>query len=225
MQDRWCDPIDLGAYVTPSRGCTVAVARILPFDEIDRLSGELVEQLGRGYPLTERHSRDVAELCAAIAGALMLSRDRVIHVARCGLVHDIGKVVIPKEIIAAPRALTPEEWTIVKSHCIAGDTILRAIPTLRSLAPAARSHHERVDGTGYPDGLTGAEIDLPTRIVAVADAFDAMTGKRSYRRSVTVNEALAELQRVAGTQFDAVVVDALARVVAGGRIPPATERA
>jgi putative nucleotidyltransferase with HDIG domain len=211
--------------VQDRRAYALPIARILPNDEIDRLSHELIEQLGRGYPLTEKHSREVAELCAAIACALSLPHEQVIHVARCGLVHDIGKVVIPRGILSAPRALTPEEWDVVKSHCAAGAAILNEIRELRALAPVARSHHERLDGRGYPDGLSAAQIDLPTRIVAAADAFDAMTGKRSYRRSVPVAAAIEELRNGAGTQFDGAVVEAIVRVVALGTPPHATTRA
>ncbi len=191
----------------------LAVNGLLPLDEIDRSSHELLEHLGRNYPLTEAHSRAVAELCAQIAIEMSLRRQDVVFVARCGLVHDVGKVVIPKGILSAPRSLTAQEWTIVKSHSAAGAAILSSIPGLRSFAPVARSHHERLDGTGYPDGLAASEIDLPTRIVSVADAFNAMTGKRSYRRSQSAQEAIEELRRGIATQFDGDVVEAIARVV------------
>jgi HD-GYP domain-containing protein (c-di-GMP phosphodiesterase class II) len=193
-------------------------------DEIDRLCRGLVERLHAEYPLTEEHSHAVAELCAQIAREMSLPDEQIVHVTRCGLVHDIGKAVIPKRILAAPRSLTPEEWSIVKAHSAVGEAILLSVPRLRSLAPVARSHHERLDGSGYPDGLEAAEIDLPTRIVAVADAFNAITGKRSYRPSGTACEAIEELRRGCGTQFDPFVVEAIARVVARGGSAGATAR-
>ncbi len=115
--------------------------------------------------------------------------------------------------MSAPRELDDSEWLIMKMHCIEGEAILHADPVLGELAVAARSHHERFDGGGYPDGLTGTEIPLPARVVAVADAFNAMIARRPYRTPVTPTVALEELQRMGGTQFDPAIVSAMGEVV------------
>jgi HD-GYP domain-containing protein (c-di-GMP phosphodiesterase class II) len=164
--------------------------------------------------LTERnpelggHLTMVAELAERTARHLDLPREDVDTVREAAELHDVGKVAIPENILRKAGPLTDEEWGFVRRHTLAGERILSAAPALSQVARLVRSSHERWDGTGYPDALAGEAIPLGARIVAVADAFDAMTSDRPYRRAVSPAQALGELRRCAGSQFDATVVEA-----------------
>jgi len=130
------------------------------------------------------------------------------------LLHDVGKIAIPKEIINKPGKLDDQEWAIVKTHTIEGQRMLEKIGGfMREIGRIVRSSHERWDGHGYPNALSGEAIPLESRIVAVCDAFNAMTTTRSYRTAMSAAAALAELERCAGSQFDPRIVASLARVV------------
>ena len=130
------------------------------------------------------------------------------------LLHDIGKIKIPGEIINKPGKLTDEEWAVMKTHTVEGERLLSQIGgILGNVGRIVRSCHEDWDGTGYPDGLVAADIPLVARIVRVCDAFSAMTTDRPYRKARSVGEAVAELRRCSGTDFDPAVVDALAASV------------
>jgi diguanylate cyclase (GGDEF)-like protein len=153
------------------------------------------------------HAETVA-LAVATAEALGLSPEEVEHVRHASELHDVGKVAIPDAILGKPGPLTEEEWAFVRRHPLIGERIILAAPALARVASLVRSSHERWDGAGYPDALAGDRIPLGARIVAVADAFAAMTAGRPYRPARTVPDALAELQREAGGQFDPAVVDA-----------------
>ena len=178
-------------------------------DEIDVLLGELVARLEASDPLTAEHSRAVGVWCARIGKRMALSRSETIYVSRCGLIHDIGKMTTPPEILNAPRRLTQNEMNVMRRHAEAGGAMIAAIPLLAHHTPAVRGHHERLDGRGYPDGLGATHIPLSARIVAVADSFNAMIGNRPYRLPMRPTTALEELQRHAGTQFDPDVIEAM----------------
>jgi HD-GYP domain-containing protein (c-di-GMP phosphodiesterase class II) len=168
---------------------------------------------------TGSHSRDVVELSLAVADELRLdARDRR-DTEFVALLHDVGKVRIPKEIINKPGALTDEERAIINTHTIEGERMLKKVGgLLGEVGAIVRSCHERWDGGGYPDGLPCEDIPLVARIVCCCDAYNAMTTDRPYRAALTEEEALAELERNAGSQFDPRVVDALVAVV--GRSEP-----
>jgi HD-GYP domain-containing protein (c-di-GMP phosphodiesterase class II) len=130
------------------------------------------------------------------------------------LLHDVGKIAVPKEIINKPGPLDDAEWEIMRLHTIEGQLLLDKVGGfMREVGRVVRSSHERFDGGGYPDGLTGEEISLEARIVSCCDAFSAMTTDRSYRKARSAGAALEELRRCAGSQFDPVVVDAVESVV------------
>jgi HD-GYP domain-containing protein (c-di-GMP phosphodiesterase class II) len=120
----------------------------------------------------------------------------------CALLHDIGKVNISEAILAKPGSLTPEEWEIIKTHPMLGAEVATRIPKLAACVAGILHHHERYDGTGYPDGLKGESIPLESRILAIASAFAAMTSPRPYARTLTYEQGLEEIERCAGTQFD-----------------------
>ena len=134
--------------------------------------------------------------------------------------HDIGKLAIPEELLHKPGPLDAEEWAFVRRHPLIGERIIGAAPALARAAKLVGATHERLDGSGYPDGLAGDQIPLGARIIAVCDAFTAMTFPRSYAPQLTVPQAIEELRRCAGTQFDPAVVDALANLVVGLAWPP-----
>lgn len=182
-------------------------------DEIDAKIDDLITQLDTEDPATAEHSRSVSLWCARIAKRMGFNRQESLLVMRGGLIHDIGKMTTPKDILNAPRALDEREWRIMQHHVIAGVEIIEKIPRLRHLVPAVRGHHERFDGKGYPDKKQGTNIDLFARIVTVADAFNAMIARRAYRLPFSPLVALEELKRHRSTQFDPRIVEAMIDVV------------
>ncbi len=159
-----------------------------------------------------RHLASVADLVEAVGRRLRVPTEQLETLRQAAELHDIGKVSIPEPILSKPGALTDAEWEIVRRHPLVGERILTAAPALGQVARLVRSTHERFDGTGYPDGLEGHEIPLGARIIAVCDAFDAMTSERPYARAMTTEEARRELLRCAGTQYDPEVVEAFIEV-------------
>jgi diguanylate cyclase (GGDEF)-like protein len=170
--------------------------------------------------ITEQDARldDHVERVSHLAGALALALGQPTHeiqrICLAATLHDIGKTAIPAGILDKPGPLDDQEWKFIRSHPISGGRIVSAAPALASTAELIHSSHERIDGRGYPDGLTGSDIPLGARIIAVCDAFDAMTSDRSYRPAISVEAALSELKCHAGTQFDAAVVEAFCQQVA-----------
>lgn len=158
---------------------------------------------------TEGHSRRVVQYTLAIAQQLGLPEQQLVPLMRGALLHDIGKIGIPDGILRKPGSLTPEEWEIMRSHPRIGFAMLYPIDFLRDATPIILYHHERYDGTGYPDGLARASIPIGARIFAVADAYDALTSDRPYRRGKDHAAAVQEIVSCAGTQFDPAVVEAL----------------
>lgn len=160
------------------------------------------------------HSRSVVSLSIAVADVMGLSSSQRRNVEFGALLHDVGKIAVPKEIINKPGPLTDDEWVVIKAHTIEGQKMLDRVGGLLSqVGRIVRSSHEKWDGTGYPDGLAGDAIPVESAIVSCCDAFNAMTTDRSYRAAMTLDEALAEVQANAGTQFSPAVVDALIGVL------------
>ena len=168
----------------------------------------LLRALAERDPYLGVHLNDVAELAQSVAERLGLPREEVEQVRHAAELHDIGKVAIPDAILHKPAPLDDHEWAFIRRHTLIGERIIDAAPALGRVAALVRSSHERYDGNGYPDGMTGTEIPLGSRIVAICDAFDAMTTDRAYRVAMAPDAALHELRACAGTQFDPVVVEA-----------------
>jgi two-component system, cell cycle response regulator len=177
----------------------------------------LLRTLSERRPEMHLRLRDVGELALAVGRELHMGPEALDEVARAAELHDVGKIAVPDAILDKPGALDPVEWSFMRRHPLIGERILLAAPALRPVARLVRSSHERWDGSGYPDGLRGDEIPLGARVVAVCDAFDAMTGERPYRASVPDDDAIEELRQCAGTQFDPIVVEAFCRVIARER--------
>jgi len=166
-------------------------------------------------PYTKGHSEKVARLAAQIGEQLGLPPEKLRVLHQAGLMHDIGKIGVPDSILNKPDRLTPAEMAVVREHPLRSEEMIGRIPSLRPTLRAIRWHHERLDGSGYPDGLAGDDVPLDARILAVADVFDAMTSGRSYRAAWPEHVALAHLEQEAGRLYDVRCVKAVHRVVRG----------
>lgn len=159
---------------------------------------------------TGSHSRDVVDLVMAVGPVMGLDEEQMRRLEFGALLHDVGKISIPKEILNKPGALTDEERKLINTHTVVGQEMLQNVGgVLGEVGTVVRSSHERYDGMGYPDGLSGAAIPIESRIIACCDSFNAMTTDRPYRSAMPLQDALDELRRHRGTQFDPGVVDAL----------------
>ena len=158
------------------------------------------------------HAYRVAALAASVGRAMHLGEDDITFLARAALLHDIGKLAMPEAVLRKPAPLTVEEQNLIRQHPQIAADLIAGVPYLAA-AELVRDAHERIDGLGYPNGTPAADVALGARIIAVADAFDAMTRPRVFRDAITPAEALTELERCAGTQFDPAVVAMFRRVV------------
>jgi HD-GYP domain-containing protein (c-di-GMP phosphodiesterase class II) len=161
-------------------------------------------------PYTARHSEKVAGYAVQLAQALGLDPPGCERIRLAGLLHDIGKLALERSVLHKTGPLSSHEWRQVREHPGLSAHIIGGVAYFAPFLPGARHHHERYDGRGYPDGLAGTAIPLDARILAVADAYDAMTSDRSYRRALPHTEAIERLQAGAGTQFDPICVEAFA---------------
>ena len=184
---------------------------------IHQLVDALTAALDAKHAYTKGHSDRVADIAFAIARAMGLPRRQQYEVHVAAHLHDIGKIGIPDELLLKPQRLTTAEYEVIKRHAAIGGDILIKIDMLREFAPAVRHHHERWDGGGYPDGLAGEDIPLTSRIICLADAYDAMTSPHSYRPSLSHGTAAAEISRCAGSQFDPRVAAAFLDMTARRR--------
>ncbi|MGI9019921.1 MAG: bifunctional diguanylate cyclase/phosphohydrolase [Solirubrobacterales bacterium] len=192
-----------GAAAAAAAAADVAIALAQALEERDRYTGE--------------HSESVVDLTARVAAALTLPAEEVENVRLAALLHDIGKIGIPDEILHKPGPLDEREWGIMRQHPVIGERILRSMPGLGAIARIVRHEHERVDGGGYPDGLVGDQIPVGARIILACDAYHAMVSDRPYREAMSHTDAMAELNANAGEQFDAEVVQALIGYLYGRR--------
>lgn len=172
-----------------------------------RIAGqEIVEMLTNIFEVkdayTAEHSKRVAFYCLKIAQAMGLDENQQNSIYQAGLLHDIGKILTPESILLKPRRFRRKEYAIMKNHPTDGETMINFIPSFKEYACIVRHHHERFDGNGYPDGLVGEGIPLLSRIMSIADSFDAMTTNRIYRAQKNLTEAILEIDRCCGTQFD-----------------------
>jgi diguanylate cyclase (GGDEF)-like protein/putative nucleotidyltransferase with HDIG domain len=166
---------------------------------------------------TGDHSESVVDVVGRVAESLAVDEEQISKLRTAALLHDIGKVGVPDDILHKPGPLDEHEWEIMRQHPVIGERILRAIPGLGGVAKIVRHEHERCDGRGYPDGLAGDEIPLGSRIILACDAYHAMTSDRPYRAAMSHADALTELTRNAGTQFDPSVAEALVGYLYGRR--------
>ncbi len=225
--ERLLDDADRALYYAKRRGRDqVRLLQEAPGDlaseadtDVLRLAESLsiVTSLREGAP--ELHTTQVADLATRIAHQLDLPASVVLRCHLGGLLHDLGKVAIPDSILGKPGPLDADEWAVMRRHPEIGDGLAERIPGLTEARSAIRFHHERFDGTGYPDGLVGTAIPIEARIVAAADAFSAITSDRVYQRGCGRRDALFELRAGAGTQFDPDVVEAIEVVLSDSAVP------
>lgn len=182
----------------------------MQFPGLGAIIHEVVEAfsaaLDAKHSYTKGHSDRVADIAAAIAAGVGFSRREQERIHTAGHLHDIGKIGIPDNVLLKPGRLNNEEYDIIKLHPQIGYDILQKVTIFRPIAGIVLHHHERWDGCGYPGGLQGEDIPLGARIIAIADAYDAMTSARSYRQRISSEQAIAEIKRCAGTQFDPALV-------------------
>jgi two-component system cell cycle response regulator len=179
------------------------------FQSVTMQQQVLMQLLNEREPELHQHVRDVGVLATAIGRTYDLDSEQLDELRRAAELHDLGKLAIPDRILDKPEPLSEPEWRLMRQHTIIGERILNAAPALRPVARLVRSSHERWDGGGYPDRLAGRAIPLGSRIIAACDAYDAITSERPYHAARSSSEAMAELRRNAGTQFDAEVVERL----------------
>jgi two-component system cell cycle response regulator len=176
----------------------------------------LIALLHERHPDLAAHSVQVGRLSVAVGEQLGLTGAELTRLRRAAELHDIGKLAIPDAILAKPGPLSDGEWAVIRRHTLIGERILAGSPTYAGVGAIIRASHERFDGRGYPDRLAGSDIPLAARIIAVCDAYDAMTAPRAYRAyrdRLDAEAAIAELLRRAGAQFDPAVVEAFATVL------------
>jgi putative nucleotidyltransferase with HDIG domain len=211
---------DLALYWAKRNGknlCAVATEVVVPepgdprHEMLAHLHA-LVATIDAQHLNTRDHSQNVAAYAAAIGERLGLSSERIVLLRRAALFHDVGKVAVRGEVLNKPSALTTAEFEEMKVHPVVGGAMLHH-GGFGQEGDWVRHHHERLDGRGYPDGLAGSDIPIESRIIFVADSFEAMTSDRPYRRGMPVCDAVAELRRCAGTQFDREVVETLVGLV------------
>ncbi len=196
----------------------LALANAGNFDNLERTFLETVEALANALEAndeyTSSHARWITDLALKVGEELGLEGSSLKRLELGALFHDIGKIGIPETILAKPGPLTPAEREVVETHPELGEKIIAPIDRLEEVRPIVRHCHERYDGDGYPDRLSGDDIPIESRIILVCDAYHAMTTDRPYRKRLSADEALRRLQEAAGTQFDPRVVEVCTRVMA-----------
>jgi putative nucleotidyltransferase with HDIG domain len=196
--------------MTISSQASVAIENANLYNELLSLYLHTIESLAAAIDAkdsyTHGHSRRVMDYSIAIAAALGMEKTNLNTLRHTALLHDIGKIGISEAILQKPGKLTNEEFDYIKGHPVVGAHILESIEFLKEVRMQMKHHHEKYDGSGYPDGLKGEEIPLGARIIAVADTYDAMTSTRSYRRGLEHQLAVEEIARCSGTQFDPEIV-------------------
>lgn len=200
------------------KGC-YAMLNLFTLEDMHEIVDALATTLEAKSAYTCGHSGRVADLSLALAKSMGLSvaEQQIIHIG--GHLHDIGKIGIPDVILNKPGKLTEAEFAIIRQHPDIGSKIVRKVKALRPIDSIVRHHHERFDGTGYPDRLCGTQISLSARIVSVADAFDAMNNIRTYRSALNLSQILEEMWRCRGSQFDPDIVDVLMDHASKNKLP------
>ena len=189
-------------------------------EQIERMTTQSITTFANALdakdPYTEGHSERVSAYSTRMARELGLSEEEIDNIRLVALLHDIGKIGVPDSVLKKPGRLTDEEFGLMKQHTVVGSEIIKDINSIPGVVIGARYHHERYDGRGYPDGLKGEEIPFIARIIAVADAFDAMTSNRIYRKHLTTEQVFSELEKGAGSQFDPVIAQLLIDMLKSG---------
>lgn len=202
---------DLGSHIS------IALENYRLSKDVEKTYIETINALAMAVdardPYTRGHSKRVGEYCVRIAKEFGLDEETIKMLMDASIVHDIGKIGIPDEILRKTTLLTQDEIKLIQQHPLIGENILRPIRTFEKLRALIRYHHERLNGSGYPEGLTAKDLSLPLKIMIVADAFDAMTSNRPYRQAMSILEAKQELRKCSGSLFDQEVVDKFIQII------------
>src|SRR5258707_1978827 len=186
-------------------------------DELERAESvlfTLARSIEGKDPYTHGHCERLAEYSASLGEHLKLSEDQVTALRRAGIVHDIGKIAIPDSIILKPSGLSPEEWKLMREHPVVGERICAPLKSFRSVLPIIRHHHEKFDGSGYPDGLAGEAIPITARALQTVDVYDALTTDRPYKKAYSITDALQTMKQEVGKGWwDPQIFDQFERLV------------
>jgi putative two-component system response regulator len=189
-------------------------------DELERAESvlfSLARSIEGKDPYTHGHCERLAEYSASLGAHLSLPEDQITALRRAGVVHDIGKIAIPDAIILKPTGLSPEEWKLMREHPVIGERICAPLKSFRSVLPIIRHHHERFDGSGYPDGLAGEDIPVTARVMQIVDVYDALTTVRPYKPAFSITDALQTMKvEVARGWWDRDIFDHFERLVRTG---------
>jgi putative two-component system response regulator len=188
-------------------------------DELERAESvlfALARSIEAKDPYTEGHCERLADHSACLGERLGLSEEEITALRRAGIVHDVGKVAVPDAILLKSGPLTPEEWKVMRDHPVVGERICRPLKSFRLVLPIIRHHHEKLDGSGYPDGLKGEQIPLTARILQIVDIYDALTTERPYKKALSRAEALATMRgEIQRGWWDPKVFDAFQEIRLG----------
>jgi len=212
------EALELFSFFANQAAAAVSNAKL--FSEFKQLFMNTVRSLSQALEAkdqyTSGHAQRVSLFSIVVAKEMEIPKNEIESIELSALLHDIGKIGVPEEILTKPDKVTPEEYEEIKKHPMHGFKILEPLEHLEKVLPGIKHHHERWDGKGYPDGLKGEKIPLTARIVCVVDAFDAMTSTRPYRKALPDEEALRRLKNESGTQFDPIITEALFRAYKKG---------
>jgi len=200
----------------------ISLEKARAYEELEEMFFQTAESMAEAIekrdPCTGGHTKRVTSYCATVARHLRLQPEARKWLRIAATLHDVGKLGVEDQILRKPARLSPEEYAKIKGHSAMGAGILQHIRKLREIIPSVKYHHEQIDGGGYPEGLKGEAMPVMAKIVAVADAYDAMTTDRPYRKAMSKEAAIEELQRCAGTQLDGGVVNAFLEAYRQGEI-------
>jgi putative two-component system response regulator len=189
-------------------------------DELERAESvlfSLARSIEGKDPYTHGHCERLCEYSARLGEQLKLPEDQIIALRRAGIVHDVGKIAVPDAILLKPGSLTAEEWKLVREHPVVGERICAPLKSFRFVLPIIRHHHEKLDGSGYPDGLRGDAIPAAARVLQIVDVYDALTTVRPYKRAFSITDALQTMkQEVAKGWWDPHIFDQFERLIRGG---------
>jgi cyclic di-GMP phosphodiesterase len=189
-------------------------------DELERAESvlfTLARSIEGKDPCTHGHCERLAEYSAALGQQVGLPEDQLIALRRAGIVHDVGKVAIPDAILLKPGSLTPDEWKLIREHPVIGERICAPLKSFRSVLPIIRHHHEKLDGSGYPDGLKGDQIPITARVLQIVDVYDALTTIRPYKQAFSVTDALQTMKtEVDKGWWDSQIFDEFERLIHSG---------
>src|ERR1700684_1788454 len=189
-------------------------------DELERAESvlfTLARSIEGKDPYTHGHCERLADYSARLGEQLGLAEDQIAALRRAGIVHDVGKIAVPDAVLLKPGRLTPEEWAIIREHPVVGERICAPMKSFRYVLPIIRHHHEKLDGSGYPDGLRGNAIPVTARVLQIVDVYDALTTERPYKKALSITDALETMaQEVAKGWWDPDIFQHFARLVSSG---------